>query len=1183
MRFLRLDLLKFGPFTDVTLDLSERPCALHVIVGSNAAGKSTSLRAITDLLYGIPHKTGDAHLHDQTDLRIGGRIASAAGATLDVQRRKGRTKTLVDADGAPVDEAAMQRLLGGLGREQFEAMFGLSHAGLRAGGEAILQDSGGVGQSLFSAGLGGLGIHHVLQRLEARAEAIFKPGGQNPPLNRALAQFKEASKATKDDAVPAKEWQALQDELREQSAIAASLAERLQGLRAEQRRLERIRDALGPVAQRDEVERQLAQHQATVMLPESAPEARRKAQAALVQAETDAARLLSEIEHIDGELAQLEVPTALLARGESMKTLTDDFGAHRKAALDLPKRHVELHGYEREVEKILRELGSDVPLTEVEELRLPSTVETRLTALAKQRGKLEAAHASATEVRSTLSGKLDALRHAQDALPPPVDVEPLRRAAGLARKDGDLEKRAREQAMARETLEDGLERGRASLGLWTGPADAIGGLPVPDEASVERFERSASKIDGALEQESKRAEEQRRRVVAITAELAAQSRGQTVPSEEDLARARSERDTTWHAVRHAWLHAAGAPAASADAPAGESLAARFEGETRGADEVSDRLRREADRVANYAASVGQLEAAQRELDVSAARQKALEAARAQDAEAWRALWGACNIEPLSPREMTKWLARYGKLAEERERLFEAQQQEESLRAQIAAHTDALAAALGSVSQPASAAGETLAALVARAEDVVAKADVLARTRSDAASDIATLGHEVATATTALETQAAALARWTGDWAEVTRALGLPSTALPEEAEKVVERRKALFAKVKEASDTRHRIVAMEADAKAFAALVDDLVATTAPDLADCSLDQRAEALKERFRVGGLRRGVREQLEKSRSNKAAELGRVQQKRDSANHELLQLVAQARCDGVAGLEEAEQRLAAARELRRRADELDVALLGLSGGAGLDALRADCAGQRADEVAARLAAVGAQIEESDTARTGPEREIGRLRAQLEAMSGGDKAARAAETAQEALASIRAHVEEYARARLAAALLREEIERYRSKNQGPILRRASDLFQALTLGTFSELEAAYEDDDRAVMRCVRDDGRRVGVPGLSDGTLDQLYLALRVASMERHFERAEAVPVIVDDALIHFDNKRARAALRVLGELGRTTQVLFFTHHRHLADLAAEAVPADAWVAHDLDALVGSASSSAAAGERA
>ena len=76
----------------------------------------------------------------------------------------------------------------------------------------------------------------------------------------------------------------------------------------------------------------------------------------------------------------------------------------------------------------------------------------------------------------------------------------------------------------------------------------------------------------------------------------------------------------------------------------------------------------------------------------------------------------------------------------------------------------------------------------------------------------------------------------------------------------------------------------------------------------------------------------------------------------------------------------------------------------------------------------------------------------------------------------------------------------------------------------------------------------------GMSDGTCDQLYLALRLAALEQSARDSEPRPLIVDDLLIRFDDDRARATLEVLGEFSRQNQVIFFTHHRRLQQLAEE-----------------------------
>jgi uncharacterized protein YhaN len=73
-----------------------------------------------------------------------------------------------------------------------------------------------------------------------------------------------------------------------------------------------------------------------------------------------------------------------------------------------------------------------------------------------------------------------------------------------------------------------------------------------------------------------------------------------------------------------------------------------------------------------------------------------------------------------------------------------------------------------------------------------------------------------------------------------------------------------------------------------------------------------------------------------------------------------------------------------------------------------------------------------------------------------------------------------------------------------------------------------------------------------MSEGTADQLYLALRLAAVEEYLDRAHALSFVADDLFVNFDDSRASAGFQVLAELSRKTQVLFFTHHQHLVEIA-------------------------------
>ena len=64
-----------------------------------------------------------------------------------------------------------------------------------------------------------------------------------------------------------------------------------------------------------------------------------------------------------------------------------------------------------------------------------------------------------------------------------------------------------------------------------------------------------------------------------------------------------------------------------------------------------------------------------------------------------------------------------------------------------------------------------------------------------------------------------------------------------------------------------------------------------------------------------------------------------------------------------------------------------------------------------------------------------------------------------------------------------------------------------------------------------------------LSDGTLDQLYLAARLAVSELVLQNDEPCPIILDDALANFDDERAKYALELLSEIALYRQIIFFT----------------------------------------
>jgi uncharacterized protein YhaN len=145
---------------------------------------------------------------------------------------------------------------------------------------------------------------------------------------------------------------------------------------------------------------------------------------------------------------------------------------------------------------------------------------------------------------------------------------------------------------------------------------------------------------------------------------------------------------------------------------------------------------------------------------------------------------------------------------------------------------------------------------------------------------------------------------------------------------------------------------------------------------------------------------------------------------------------------------------------------------------------------------------------------------------------------------------------ARLSAAVLRRAIERYRDRHQDPLVRRANELFSKFTEGTYAELFVDVDEKARGYLVARRNDRVIHQMHQMSKGTREQLFLALRIAAIERYVNMSGPVPVIFDDVFVESDDARCGHIFQALGELAATTQVIVLTHHHHLVAIAREAL---------------------------
>ena len=143
-----------------------------------------------------------------------------------------------------------------------------------------------------------------------------------------------------------------------------------------------------------------------------------------------------------------------------------------------------------------------------------------------------------------------------------------------------------------------------------------------------------------------------------------------------------------------------------------------------------------------------------------------------------------------------------------------------------------------------------------------------------------------------------------------------------------------------------------------------------------------------------------------------------------------------------------------------------------------------------------------------------------------------------------------EYDAIALAMEALQHANTALQSRFSPALSRRAGEHFFRLTGGKYESVLL-----DRTFSAQAGETGESVSHDAqlLSLGTLDQLYLAVRLAICESVLPADDPPPIVLDDALVRFDDARCRAALDLLLEESKSRQILLFTcQHRESAYLA-------------------------------
>lgn len=1150
MRIDSIDLLRYGHFSNRALDLPSGQPDFTVIYGNNEAGKSTLLRGISSLLFGVPTKTPDVHSCKGSELRIGATISNGAGS-FSFRRRKGTSGTLLSLEEAQIQDRELSPFLRELDRQHFEQFFGLDHDGLREGGEEILHGKGDVGSALFQAA-GLLELRKLLERLEDEAKELFSPHSKGKKIGEAIAEYKEARAEVRRLAISGAAVKEMQAKLERARERHETLKNEVQSLQQELVKLRRIAGNKPDVAKLQELRTALLALAAVPALPAGARKQRDDASVALAGATSQAQAFSEQIAQRKQWIASLPLSTVLREHGAEIEELNAGIGDYIRGINDLPKRAKELDHDMRLAEEQWREVWRKHPITAADGLKSAYARKSEVLDLITEQAKLNSLFEQAAE--QVREGKEDHERYSAELAlsPEPPDPATLMATIDEAKSLGDTEGASTRLKFEIGRLIADAARESNGLSLWSGSLQELEQLKTPLPATIERYAREWESI--AAEQT-----ERRRRLAELAdaerekqSELDKHAVKVGKASESELVEARARRDRLWDLIRaSAFGKTLSDEEARQQSGAAAPLPESFVQQVQLADGVADLRFTHAKDVAIHDRLTREIESSRNQRQKIEGQLSTLETEETKLRKRWSKEWNALGATPLAPPEMKQWLQSRQAIVDRLQLTRERENDLAALQGRASNAAAKIRQCLADLSLPSPGEKDSLAILIKVAEARARDVGDRRRSLEDIRRKLQLLQLEKREAN--LEACKNKLSEWSAQWVPAVKALLLPEISTPAQARDALEVLEKVFVHLRGAEQLRHRVVRIGENIENFQGRAAKLVADLDPALAELSPQSAVAQLHSRYVDSGKADTKRDAWEAENATDELAVTDCRTKAQAALSTLTALKQLAHCDDDQQFEET---LTAAEQKSAKQSAYDRIAQGLiERNPDTRQIEEEASGFELDALKSEITFREERQKPLDDERDQAASDHGQLMQEFERLQGSEEAALQAQKAEGALAKLRPAVAQYLRLRLASEMLQRAMDSYREKHQGAVLQRASELFSRLTLGDHSGLTTSFGDDDKPVLVAVRKNKDQVEVGGLSDGTRDQLYLALRLAAIEDHVARVAPCPVILDDILINSDDARASAALEVFGDLARRTQVLLFTHHRRVADLAVKA----------------------------
>ncbi len=1087
----------FGLLHDRRLEPSP---GLTVVRGQNEAGKTTLLAFVRAILFGFETNRYRALAGGRRGGWLGIEMADQRLFRIERHGDRGGVGQLRVLDAAGVDQGPplLPQLLQGVEAKVFRNIFAFGLEELTEFGR-LTDDE--VAARIYGAGLGlgavsGLDVENELR---GSREASFKPGGHNPTINAILRDLDELDGRLRDLDLP-REYGEAGVRLTEADARLAELTTELGEIVSERRARQRLIDGWPTWLDLESARRDRAELGETRTYPPDTLERHGGLETTCRTTAEDLAKTTERRVRREGELADLAVDDLALDRRSDIEAVLAEAVIDR-TRLTETQRLIDDRGLAQgELDESLRRLGADWTDERVAAFDDSVAVQTEISG--RFRTSLDRAAEAPATVRRDLGATERSLADANDEL------------GGVNARLAEIAESLADRVVAddREAALREVESLAARLEILRGSVVD----EVQDEAAKGRAVSLAERLGHAR---SLSVALERERSVAALLEAVPSA---TVPTARPRAILAPGLIAILGVVAAGFLVASGISPIIAGLVAAAGLVIAFYMLVRPAP-------------ASEAAPVG----------TRARLEEQLVQARAEVADHVAPLDLELAVTPEQIAEVLVALDRENTDAVRRTLVLE---QAEKAAPEIADVTTRLTAACAAAGLPPTFADPEIKEMrrsIAADRQLEARRIGLLQQQSTLEGRIEALGRrqqELGTDLVSAE-QDATTAR--DEWAAWLTRRGLDPTVDRETAARIVETVTAAKRPVAALRALDDRLVTLRADHAtflgAFAGLADLL-----PDgrFDEERLSEAASELARRFRLAekqGQDRQVR--VEELDALRIAE-DEARRTDERARDAYAAFLAEFSASDAAALRADVERSSQAEALRARISTGAQALASLSGpGHALAAFEEALAAVEDIEAArVRIDELTTSAEALEIERSGLYEQAGALRDRRAEMERDVAATEERQRHSDLRGRLEAEAARWSVLALATEIVMRARAAYERAHRPAVVEAAERYVREWTDDQYRRIIAPL---GRQIEAMEHRDGTQVPLAGLSRGTAEQLYLALRFGLVEHFAAGAEPLPIVMDDILVNFDDERAARAARSIEELATRQQVMYFTCH--------------------------------------